>query len=90
MSTESAQIEAGHVFLPRSAAWLGDFQAELLQFPHGQHDDQVDSMSQFLAWVRKRSAEVFLDAIGLIRDPRSKNCLVSRFRQVVCQSPRPH
>src|SRR5271166_489020 len=59
MSTESAQIEAGHVFLPRNAEWLGDFQAELLQFPHGRHDDQVDSMSQFLAWIRKRSTESF-------------------------------
>ncbi len=54
MSAQSAQIEAGRVFLARGAAWLGDFQAELLQFPHGRHDDQVDSLSQFLAWVQKR------------------------------------
>lgn len=68
MSTESAQIEAGHVFLSRSAAWLGDFRAELLQFPHGQHDDQVNSMSQFLAWVRKRSAKSFFRCDWI--DPR--------------------
>jgi predicted phage terminase large subunit-like protein len=58
MATQSAKIEAGHVFLPRNALWLGDFQTELLQFPHGRHDDQVDSLSQFLAWIQKRSNEV--------------------------------
>ncbi len=58
MSAQSAQIEAGRVFLPRSAPWLGDFQAELLQFPHGRHDDQVDSVSQFLAWVQKHKDAV--------------------------------
>ena len=40
--------------LPLNSTWLSDFQAELLQFPHGRHDDQVDSLSQFLGWVAKR------------------------------------
>ena len=25
-----------------------DFRTELLQFPHGRHDNQIDSVSQFL------------------------------------------
>ena len=50
MSTQSAKIEAGHVHLPRSAPWLDEFRKELLAFPNGQHDDQVDSLSQFLNW----------------------------------------
>ncbi len=54
MSAQSAQIEAGKVFLPRDAPWLDDFKAELLQFPHGRHDDQVDSLSQFLKWINVR------------------------------------
>ena len=58
MSSQSAQIESGQVFLPRGASWLDDFRSELLQFPHGRHDDQVDSLSQFLAWIQKRSAKV--------------------------------
>ncbi len=53
MSARSAKIEAGYVLLPESAAWLQDFQTEILQFPHGRHDDQVDSLSQFLAWVSR-------------------------------------
>ena len=40
---------------PASASWLDDFRAELLQFPKGRHNDQVDSLSQFLAWIAKRS-----------------------------------
>lgn len=51
MSAQSARIEAGYVYLPKRAPWLQDFQTEILQFPHGRHDDQVDSLSQFLGWV---------------------------------------
>ncbi len=54
MSTQSAKIEAGHVFLPLRAEWLDDFRTELLQFPHGRHDDQIDSVSQFLNWIDQR------------------------------------
>lgn len=55
MAAQSARIEAGQVLLPRKAAWLDDFRTELLQFPRGRHDDQVDSVSQFLDWIHKRS-----------------------------------
>ena len=53
MSAESATIEAGHVFLPTDAPWLGDFEAEVMAFPQGTHDDQVDSMAQALAWITR-------------------------------------
>ena len=48
MATQSAKIESGQMFLPRKATWLDDFRTELLQFPNGRYDDQVDSLSQFL------------------------------------------
>jgi phage terminase large subunit-like protein len=41
--------------MPRSAEWLEEFRLELLQFPRGRHDDQVDSLSQFLAWLERRN-----------------------------------
>jgi phage terminase large subunit-like protein len=39
----------GKVYLPRGEAakrapWLTDFLAELLTFPAGRHDDQVDTL----------------------------------------------
>ena len=48
MSVASAKIEAGQVFLPKEAPWLATLEEELLSFPHGRHDDQVDSVSQAL------------------------------------------
>jgi predicted phage terminase large subunit-like protein len=42
----------GSVRLPRRAEWLDDFVAELLAFP-GRHDDQVDALTQGLAWGRQ-------------------------------------
>ncbi|WP_109795572.1 phage terminase large subunit [Minwuia thermotolerans] len=52
MEATSARIEAGEVFLPEEAPWLADFLQEVLAFPKGRHDDQVDSLSQFLKWQR--------------------------------------
>jgi predicted phage terminase large subunit-like protein len=54
MAAHAAKIEAGHVLLPDRASWLGDFRAELLAFPSGRYDDQVDSLSQFLTWRDER------------------------------------
>ena len=53
VAAQSAKIEAGHVHLPRNAPWLHDFLNELLAFPNARHDDQVDSVSQFLYWIQQ-------------------------------------
>lgn len=50
-SQQTVKFEQGRVWLPADADWLGDFEAELLTFPNGRHDDQVDSVVQFLAAV---------------------------------------
>ena len=54
LHAQSARIEAGHVWLPERAAWLEELRIELATFPHGRHDDQVDSISQFLSWHFER------------------------------------
>ncbi len=53
LESESATIEAGHVLLPEKALWLDEFRNEIRTFPYGRYDDQVDSMSQFLAWAAR-------------------------------------
>jgi len=58
MAAQSAVIEAGNVFIPENAFWLEEFRLELLAFPSGKHDDQVDSLSQFLNWVGRPRANV--------------------------------
>lgn len=40
----AARAEAGKVFLIRGP-WIGEFLAEVEEFPHGKHDDQVDAVS---------------------------------------------
>jgi predicted phage terminase large subunit-like protein len=44
-------IERGRLFLPENAAWLGSFLGEVLSFPNGRYDDQVDTLSHFLRWA---------------------------------------
>lgn len=57
MSGVSALIEAGRCYLPESAPWMHDYEHELMMFPNGSHDDQVDSTSQFLNYVRVPRAQ---------------------------------
>lgn len=63
MSTCSAKIEGGSVLLPITASWLDEFKDELLAFPYGKHDDQVDAISQLINWSRTKSAYT-LDNVG--------------------------
>ncbi len=49
---QSDLFAGGSVRLPKSAPWLENFTAELLAFP-GRHDDQVDALTQGLAWGRE-------------------------------------
>lgn len=55
MSAQSVKIEAGKVHIPDQAPWFAAFKAELLQFPNGAKDDQVDSLSQLLQWTSDRT-----------------------------------
>lgn len=53
-------IEAGNVWLPRNAPWIGDFISEVSSFPAGKHDDMVDCMTQALnRMANNRPAEFF-------------------------------
>jgi predicted phage terminase large subunit-like protein len=60
MEAQSARFEAGDVLLPRSASWLDDYVAELLSFPNGSHDDQIDSTSQALRYLTRRRGQLEL------------------------------
>lgn len=54
-SAVTPYFEAGNVYLPSEgeAYWCGDFKSELLNFPSGAHDDQVDACSQALNFFRE-------------------------------------
>jgi hypothetical protein len=53
LHTVSSTIENGCVHLPEKAEWLPEYLHELTTFPKGKHDDQADSTSQALDWVRQ-------------------------------------
>jgi predicted phage terminase large subunit-like protein len=52
----SELFEAGCVHLPESADWLQEYVDELLAFPQGANDDQVDCTSQALNHAERGSA----------------------------------
>ena len=52
MYTVTSTIENGFVHIPERAEWLEPYLYELTIFPKGKFDDQVDSTSQALAWIR--------------------------------------
>jgi len=52
LHAQSATIESGLVHVPESAPWLAEYLHELTSFPAGKHDDQVDSTSQALEWIK--------------------------------------
>jgi predicted phage terminase large subunit-like protein len=56
MHAQTATMENGSVYLPSAAAWLPEYLHELTIFPNARYDDQADSTSQALAWIRAHLA----------------------------------
>jgi hypothetical protein len=48
----TSTIESGLVHLPTEAEWLDAYLHELTTFPNGKYDDQADSTSQALDWIK--------------------------------------
>jgi predicted phage terminase large subunit-like protein len=63
----SAMVEAGLMRLPERAPWLVDFEGEFFGFPLSTNDDQVDSVTQFLKWVRNWSGKIESVGAGMTR-----------------------
>lgn len=64
----SGLIQAGNVYLPdpQEHPWVNDLVEELCTFPRGRHDDQVDSMSQALIHLHKKTVS------GMVNTLRNK------------------
>ncbi|WP_188428638.1 phage terminase large subunit [Kroppenstedtia guangzhouensis] len=52
-----ARYELGTVYHPARAPWLAEFEGELLKFPNGSHDDQVDTVSYAGLYVIRKSVQ---------------------------------
>jgi predicted phage terminase large subunit-like protein len=57
------RIQEGRVYFRRGAGWLDDFEDELLHFPNGAHDDQVDclSLADSAKWAHNQASVRVLD-----------------------------
>ena len=51
MSRQQGRFETGRILLPNEAPWLAEFESELLTFPYGRYDDQVDALLLVLEWL---------------------------------------
>ena len=51
MRVHTPTLEAGKVLLKKDAPWLDELRTEVLAFPYGKHDDQVDALSQLMTWA---------------------------------------
>ena len=60
---QQAKFEAGLVHFPKGAAFLPELEAELLSFPNGKTDDQVDSISQALNYKGSTYIEALMRAV---------------------------
>ena len=70
LEAQTARLETGRYRLPADAPWLGEFRRELLAFPMGKYDDQVDSLVQFVEWSASARAEGFVERDPVTGRPR--------------------
>lgn len=54
----TALFEGGSVFFPKNSNFMDPVIDELLQFPNGDHDDSVDSITQYLNHANKPKANI--------------------------------
>lgn len=55
LHAQTALFESGRVLLPLSAPWLEEYTRELTSFPGCKFDDQVDSTTQALDYMKQNS-----------------------------------
>ncbi len=56
----ASMMDAGVVFFRRDANWLETFESELIEFPNGKHDDQVDAFAYIAQLIEPiSSAKVY-------------------------------
>ncbi len=54
-------LEEKKALLPEQAPWLADFRHELLAFPAGRHDDQIDALFQIFEFLETPRGRGFMN-----------------------------
>lgn len=71
LHAQTGLFESGFVHLPASALWLADYVNELTTFPGSKYDDQVDSTTQALAYMRESNNLEIWRKLGEAADPEA-------------------
>lgn len=50
VEAETARLQIGNYLVPLEAPWIDTLRQELMAFPNGRYDDQVDSLIHFVHW----------------------------------------
>jgi len=58
LHAQTIAFESGRVWLPQAAPWLGEYVRELTGFPGARFDDQVDSTTQALDYLRTTGRKI--------------------------------
>lgn len=66
MHSVTSTIANGFVHIPEQASWLAEYLHEMAVFPNGRFDDQVDSTSQVLDWLKEQTSKPFLGEVIMI------------------------
>ena len=80
----AAMFENGFVHVAADAPWADDYVDEIISFP-GKYDDQVDSTTQALLWIRENRAEPPL--ITFYREEYEREHARENVPTVLLQSP---
>lgn len=54
-------LQSDKVEIPANAPWTDALRRELMAFPNGRYDDQIDSISQFLGYIRSPRGRARVD-----------------------------
>ncbi|MBT6219832.1 MAG: phage terminase large subunit [Rhodospirillaceae bacterium] len=73
LNSHIAKLKRGDVVLPEHHPRIGTFLAELQRFPNGNFDDQVDALTQILAWMKENTNTDPAPAIATGRGPVIRN-----------------
>ena len=70
------RMQQGMVYIPKDPVWSGPLVAELLRFPNGTHDDQVDA----LAWLGLMMVEfvTYIEKIEHVPSWRDKLDIIAK------------
>jgi predicted phage terminase large subunit-like protein len=80
------RMELDGLYVPMRALWYADFRAEVLSFPAGKHDDQVDALGligqvldKMSAGERPKTAERPRSGFDLTMDEAWRLCVPKRY-----------